>query len=457
MLNLLPPEVAAGLKLRGATRPAEWRARVAVRTALAILAFATLAALGGYRILQNLNVPGEPHLDRFGLRDFRDAIYYPVVSLLEGNNPYDPVSYAKTYPVDSTFALYLPSTLIVHLPFGLLPFRIAELLYTVMTVALVPVLARLAMQLSGTAMRIDRVFALAALILLSRPGQMNLFVGQSALTLAIGSYLALNYPRDRPWLAGLGLAISTFKPTFGLPLGVLMLLRRDWRAAAIGLSLSAAISVGIGVLLTARAGGLLPMLYLLRRNEQVFTAQGPVGAFSSLIRVDAVAFVSRLAGRPLGTVTEMAIMVGVLAFGGFAVWRLGAAEDAPARRLSAALTCVTVIACTYHQIYCLLLLTFPVVTLVAGRWAPRAVSSSSLRRALLVLLLIPSFNYLASFPALHAFAIPPPLSVALASLNAGALLVALGLYARVALMAAASGTGSEESPMSAGPSTGHAT
>jgi len=79
-------------------------------------------------------------------------------------------------------------------------------------------------------------------------------------------------------------------------------------------------------------------------------------------------------------------------------------------------------------------MTFPVVVLVAGNWAPPNVSRPSARWMLLVLLLIPSLNYLASFPALHAFSITPSLAVALASPNAGALLVALAGYGGVAVV-----------------------
>ena len=36
-------------------------------------------------------------LDLGLLTDFRDAIYYPVVSFLDGHNPYDVAAYLRTY------------------------------------------------------------------------------------------------------------------------------------------------------------------------------------------------------------------------------------------------------------------------------------------------------------------------------------------------------------------------
>jgi hypothetical protein len=57
----------------------------------------------------------------------------------------------------------------------------------------------------------------------SRPGQWNLLLGQPALELTLPTYAALYNARRAPGLSGLALAISMYKPTFGIPLAVLTL------------------------------------------------------------------------------------------------------------------------------------------------------------------------------------------------------------------------------------------
>src|SRR5437660_1423304 len=100
-----------------------------LRTAMAAAAFAVAIALAAYRAASLLNIPGQPKDDtRWALGDFRDAIYYPVVAFLHGDNPYDR-PYAEKYPVYGVQAPYSPFALIVHAPLGLLPYEVAEWVY----------------------------------------------------------------------------------------------------------------------------------------------------------------------------------------------------------------------------------------------------------------------------------------------------------------------------------------
>src|SRR6185295_2450313 len=125
------------------------------------------------------------------------------------------------HPVNSPFPPYLPASLLFHLPFGLLSFPVAEWVHYALTVALMPVLALLALRLAGLVETPARIFAVAALLLASRPGHWNLILGQPTVTLVVGVYVALLLAPRWPVWAGVGLAVSTLKPTFGLPLAVL--------------------------------------------------------------------------------------------------------------------------------------------------------------------------------------------------------------------------------------------
>ena len=79
-----------------------------VGTVLAVAAFAGAAAWLADSTWQHIEPTRQ---DRGFQTDFRDAVYYPVVALTDGVNPYDPARYYLSYPVGQEFPLYSP----VHL------------------------------------------------------------------------------------------------------------------------------------------------------------------------------------------------------------------------------------------------------------------------------------------------------------------------------------------------------
>jgi hypothetical protein len=423
MLAQAPPRTAA--------EPVVPRLPTGHAAPLAVLLFVCLVALVGYRVVANLHVPGQPHLPRWGQADFRDAVYYPVRAFLAGDNPYDARRYMGAYPAGFAFPLYLPATLLLHLPFGLLPFGAAELAYYLTMVGLLPVLALLTLALSGVRATIPRVFGLAALLLASRPGHWSVFIGQYTVTVVVGAYLALLYARRRPWLAALGLAVALIKPTFGAPLAALMLARRDVRPVLLGLAVATAVSALPAAVLAHRAGGLEPFLASLGESHRAFEAETSVDPASSPFRVDVVGLAGRLLGRGLGDGAELALGLALLALGCLGVRRLSwLGEDAA--RLGASLGCVVMLACTYHQAYDGLVLALPLTALAVGRWAPAGWASARVRWLVFGLLALPVVNYLASGTAIASLGIGGGWWVAVTSLNGVALLGALSIHAWVA-------------------------
>ncbi|MGI8521423.1 MAG: glycosyltransferase 87 family protein, partial [Actinomycetota bacterium] len=124
------------------------------------------------------------------MNDFKTAIYCPVVIFQEGGNPYDREQFLRFCPVRDVFPLYLPATLILHAPFGLLPIGAAALAYFTLNVLLSLAIVVLALRLAGGTVTAAHVLLGAGLLLFSRPGQWNLLLGQPGLVLAIATYVA---------------------------------------------------------------------------------------------------------------------------------------------------------------------------------------------------------------------------------------------------------------------------
>src|SRR5262245_47341907 len=120
----------------------------------------------------------------WSLVDFRTAVYFPVVCFVTGCNPYDATEFVSRFPV-KPFGLYSPLTLVLHLPFALLPLHVAEWLYVGAALLLTVVAAGLALRFATRVVPPRQALIAAALLLLSRPGHSNVVLGQSAATAAV--------------------------------------------------------------------------------------------------------------------------------------------------------------------------------------------------------------------------------------------------------------------------------
>ena len=226
---------------------------------LAIAAFASVAGLLLYRILI---VP-----DAWILMDFRTNLYYPALALLEGHDPYDVAALVQRYPIVPPIPPYAPLVLLAHAPFALLPVAVAQLLYVALTMGLTLALAAFALRAVRPASSAAAVVGLAALLLVSRPGSMNMLLGQPTLIVVLATSVALLHTRTHPVWAAIGVAMATCKPQFGVPLALLLAFGGAARVAVGGVLVSGVITL---LTLLAIAHGdvrvMLDMLAALPRN-----------------------------------------------------------------------------------------------------------------------------------------------------------------------------------------------
>ena len=87
----------------------------------AVLAFAVAIVVALLRVGVLTELAGVRLGARWAMLDFHSGVYYPVRALLTGENPYDRARFLSLYPVSDGFPPYPPFTLLLHLPFGLLP------------------------------------------------------------------------------------------------------------------------------------------------------------------------------------------------------------------------------------------------------------------------------------------------------------------------------------------------
>ena len=399
--------------------------------AVAVLLFVCGVYSVGNRTWNRLVIPGKPDAPAWGMLDFRDAVYYPVAALLDGNNPYDASQYFSTYPVGNAFVLYTPMTLLVHLPFGLLPFVPSAVAFFLVSVALMVAIAHVTLRMCGIAASAAAVFALAFALVVSQPGQWNLFLGQVGALVTVAAYGALHLARRRPWLAGLCLSLAAIKPATGLPLGLLMLARREHLAVLVGIAAAVLIG-GLPLIPIAHgAGGLGAFLTSLSGAYAGFTANPSSAAGTSPYRLDLAAVVSRLLGWSVSGTTEIVIMLAVVAVAALAVRHIPERHREDDRLLSASLVCVAILVCVYHPSNEALLLALPIV-LMGRRCLAEGSRAPLVAWVIFAATALPAFNYLIMGSIVARMRPGGAIWLAVTSLNGVALLVAFGALCALA-------------------------
>jgi hypothetical protein len=245
----------------------------------------------------------------------------------------------------------------------------------------------------GLATSAAAVFVFGFAMVISQPGQWNLFLGQCGALVTLAAYGALRLARRRPWLAGLCLSVAAIKPATGIPLALLMLAAGAQLAVLVGAA-AAVLVGGIALLrIVPGAGGIGPFLASLDGAYTAFTANPASAAATSPYRVDVAAVVSRLLGWSLGLEAQLVIMVAVLAIAAIALRRLAPRTDDETDVLAASLMCVAVLVCAYHPSNEAILLALPIV-MIGRRVLAHGSHASALEWVLLIAAAAPAANYL---------------------------------------------------------------
>ena len=247
-------------------------------------------------------------------------MYYPAKAFADGVNPYDAKVYLARYPAPLAFprlpsrpARRQPAIRLAVVPPGS---GAADRNY----VALFGVLAWVSLTLSGVRPTFSLLTAMVGLLLLSRPGHWNLLLGQPTLIMVLGVYAALVLPKRRVVWAGIALAVTMLKPTYGLPLAVLMLFLDRWKAVLVGGVITALANLAVLAMLASRSGGYREAISLVRSGDRGVDASTIATQFSAF-RIDAIGMVSRFAGHSLGLVVAFLIAGALLGLAAFALRR----------------------------------------------------------------------------------------------------------------------------------------
>lgn len=343
-------------------------------------------------------VPGTGSLGAdWVMTDFYSSMYYPVRAVLDGGNPHD-ASWLEQYPGRDRYGPFLPVNLVIHLPFALLTPETAGQVYFAFSILMALLLAALSLRLAGVTVTASLAVLVAGLVLLSRPGHWTLMLGQHAILLACLSYVALLNARSAPLLSGLALSLAAYKPNFGVPLALIMLVGGHVRAVTTGAAIGLAVNLPLYWILASRAGGFRRFFETMIGSYQKWQARFNQDPSTNYGLVDVDGLISRFMGQSLDSGARILLAIGIPIVAGLVIRRLDW-DRQTGRDLAVAIACTALLLSTHHLGYDMVILTAPVVALVARGLPPGA--PSGLRWVFLALYVIPALNWAATRGVLH--------------------------------------------------------
>ena len=366
------------------------------------LLFVAAIATVIFRADYNHSQPGEIVEPRFdsqqGYRDFHNAIYFPVRALITGINPYS-VAYKDYHPDGLGFPPFAPSSVLLHAPLGFLTVSAAEIVYLIVNICLLIFIAWFSVRKTSYPYAVGAIFLIAGLMVISRPGLLNFLGLQMTLLLVVGTLLALEYSESNPVLSGFGLLLACCKPTYLIPLGVIMLFRRNFSAFAVGVLLCALANAGAIFLIASQNGGVEN--FVDEANEAYASAfDAPVEipkVRTSWSRLDLYSVVARWVDVSDIKNLNFFIPLGVLVFGALFAWM----EIDPNHRTgvnsrTGLLAIIIMLTSIYHQPYDCLVLWIPLAAFFLGDLKITDGFSSVSRFLLVMLLMIPMVNFVST-------------------------------------------------------------
>ena len=360
----------------------------------------------GWRTYRAWSPPAkEFNWEQRGHSDFHYGTYVPARILLNGDNPYTEMG-IQNYPIPRPAPPFSPAHFLLHSPLVWLSLAVANTLFFIGNAGLLFLLAWLACRCAKEDTPIGVILLVALLVFVSRPGHQTLFTGYFTAELAVGTTLALHFARSRPTVSALGLFLTSFKPTFLVPLLVLMFFRRDFRAVLTGcLFTGIGLLIGLGwMALSSSPSEVIEGFLLSQKSHETNPDINPA---SSWVRTDFLALLSKPFGFSPGAGSYLLTMVPIFAVPSWILWKVGRrGYQFGATGPSGLLICLAMLVGFYHSIYDTLILIPAWVGLTLYGSRVYAIWQPWQRLLLIGLTSLPAVSYFGSMAAKNRLQLP---------------------------------------------------
>lgn len=326
-----------------------------------------------------------------GLSDFR-ACYIFTKTFRNGLSPYE-VQQRADLVAPRPSAPFSPLIFFLLWPLSYLSIAWAGVVFCILNVAMLGLLGYWVFRFSQQPFKLHWWLAVFGFIIVSRSGHITLYTGYFTAILIIGTLLAFQYAHNKPWLAGVGVLLASAKPTFIIPLLILLAYRKNYRAAIWGALLS--IAVGLAGLFWLAADSSVPeVINSVLTGQQAFDDDPTEFPVNTWTRVDIVGMFAKAINWIPGKAVYLVCMVILLIPPGLVIRRAVADEqNRGAMGLTALIAMLALLVTLYHHSYdCLLVVPGVLSLLLFGNKTMVEVPPLG-RWVVVVLLLVPAVNY----------------------------------------------------------------
>ena len=329
-----------------------------------------------------------------GLSDFHSCFTYSKM-FRYGLSPYaeqerEDLRVARPSPPFSPVLFYL------MWPLSYLSMTSADVVFCALNVAMLGLLAYWVFRFSDQPVSLHWWLAVFGFIVFSRSGHITLYTGYFTAILIIGTLLAFHYAHRKPWLSGLGVLLASPKPTYIIPLLILLVYRKNYRAAIWGTVLSGAIAFA-GIAWLAMDSSIPDVIDTVLTGQKAFDDDPTEFPINTWTRIDIVGMFAKAINWIPDNKVYLGCMLVLLIPPGLVIRRaVDHEQNRGAMGLTALIAMLALLVTLYHHSYdCLLvvpgvlsLLLFGQKTMVEVPKFPRLIVT--------MLLLVPPVNYLST-------------------------------------------------------------
>ena len=367
---------------------------------VAIVSLAVCACLligaTAYRTYSRYSVPSNTFdWSNCGHADFHCGAYYPTMGYRHGLSPYSE-QLTVEYPVSSPARANPPISFLVHLPFTYLDLHAADVAFFIFNTSLLLGLAFFTVQVTRGSPSLFWWLLASCILLVSRPGHITLFTGYFTAEMVLGTVVALHFAKTRPLISGIGMVFASGKPTYILPLILLMFARKNYRAVLFGLLFCVIAGIG-GLAWIAKDVGFAEILSEIREAQEIFHEEENAYPINNWTRVDLLGMFARLINWTPNDTVYLTGMLALMAIPCFTIWKVADHESSSGiTGVSALIALLTILTSIYHHSYDCMLVFVPWIGLLffGKHLLPELGPGTKLW--LKLLLAVPFLNYLST-------------------------------------------------------------
>ncbi len=384
------------------------------------------------RVVKQYHGGGVYTAEAGGMADYHNGVFYPAMAMREGVSPYGS-EFATRYPVARPTPPFSPFAIAYHIPLTYLRLPVSDTVYFSFIVVSLFGIAWLALRESGCANSVWWWIPLTLMLVVSRSGHVTLLNGYFTTELVVGTMVALGCAEKRPWLSAIGVLIASGKPTYAIPLGIVMLARGNIQALSMGVVLSVIGAILPAAWLAYEIGwqGLIESVQQGQAMHMADPREFPVNTWT---RIDIVAILAKWSKTNPSELVQLAAMLPLMIVPAWSLIVLRRRGDSDGvTSLSGAIAATSMLVTLYHHVYDALLIAGPLVgLLLSSHYGWERIGLKS--KIILAIMLTGSWwNYFSSEIILLRLPNSDGLRQSISSANALLLVIALGWLVMIAL------------------------